>query len=241
MGRDCVLGQSQAWGHFMNTATVENKSVLYAGLLGLTAAILVGLGELLIQFTPDGGITDVKEYAFFNDVPSERLRLGHFLAVLCAPFYLFGYWHLCKMLEPGGRRLAYCVFFLGAYSFIIGAVWIGQRAFLGETVHAIQDGQATISLLTTFSGLNEPLVNVLRISVLLISIIWGMQIIRGNTLYPRWMAAIAPVIILATIFGLSLQYKTAEVYLLPAAMNLTHLIVFSASIAVWVSSRKSTN
>lgn len=208
--------------------------VLIAGLLGLAGAIIVGVGELLLQFTPQGGITDMEEYAFFNNVSSTRLAWGHYIAVLGAPLYLFGYWHICKLLEPGGRYLGYTVFFLGAYSFMVGAVWIGQRAFLGETVHAITQNDASLSLLQTFSGLNEPLVNVLRVSILMISVIWIAQIVRGKTLYPKPMVLAAPVLILAIIFGLSLTWKQAEIYLLPAAMNLTHFILFGLSIIVWM-------
>ena len=81
---------------------MQNNSgfITFAGIAGCIGAILVGIGEFSLQFTPNGGIEDVKDYLYFNDVSAERLSLGHFISVLSAPLYLLGYWHLSKNLNP---------------------------------------------------------------------------------------------------------------------------------------------
>ena len=66
----------------------QSKFITLAGLAGCLGAILVGVGEFSLQFTPNGGIEDVKDYLYFNDVSASRLSFGHFLAVLSAPLYI---------------------------------------------------------------------------------------------------------------------------------------------------------
>lgn len=200
------------------------------GWAGLLASILVGAGEFLLHFTPDGGIQDVHTYLFFNEVSEARLSLGHYIAVLSAPLYVLGYYFLSKQLEPAGPKQSKVVFVVGAYSFMIGAVWIGQRYFIGETVHAIAAGADIGSLLTSFSEHNEPLVNVLRVAMVIVSILWIKLILSGRTAFPKWLAIFSPIVLLASFAGLYFAKTTVGLYLFPIAMNATHFIVFGLAL-----------
>ncbi len=209
----------------------DKSAILLTGLAGLAAAILVGAGEFMLQFNPLGGY-ESPDYAYFGRIPIDRLTAGHFLAVLSAPLYVAGYWHIFKMLEPAGKKLSCLVFLLGGYSFIIGTAWISQRIFLGLTVHEINGGADLSGLLTAFAERNEPFVNVLRVAILLISAIWIFLIAGGKSHYPRWMAIFSPFLILASIFALYFVHPLVGLYILPIAMNLTHGVVFCLSLLV---------
>lgn len=204
--------------------------VTLAGWAGLAGAVLVGIGEFSMQFTLGGGIEDTKDYLYFNDISQSRLTIGHFISILSAPLYLLGYWHLSKKLEPAGKTLSQIFFFVGAYAFAVGTAWIGQRFFLATTVHAIADGAEIHSLLETFSAHNEPLVNVLRVAMLVVSIIWVLMIVRGGTEFPKWMAFFNPILLLATMFALYFLKTTVGQYVFPVAMNATHVVLFSLSL-----------
>jgi len=65
-----------------------------------------------MRFTPNGGIEDVKDYLYFNDVSAERLSFGHFIAVMSAPLYMLEYWFLSKKLEPAGPKQAKLFFLI---------------------------------------------------------------------------------------------------------------------------------
>ena len=93
-----------------------------------------------MQFAPNSDIMDVTDYLYFNEVSATRLSFGHFLTVLAAPLYMLGYWHLSKQLEPAGPKQSKAFFLIGAYAFAVGTAWIGQRFFLGATVHEIAAG-----------------------------------------------------------------------------------------------------
>ena len=200
------------------------------GWAGLLASILVGTGEFLLHFTPDGGIQDQTSYLFFNEVSEARLSAGHYIAVLSAPLYVLGYYFLSKQLEPAGRKQAKAVFVVGAYSFMIGAVWIGQRYFLGETVHAIADGNASQSLLTALSEHNEPLGECSqgRHAGGLHPLDQTYTI--GQDSLPEMVGYFQPHRPSRESCGTLLCRYHAGLYLFPIAMNVTHFIVFGLAL-----------
>lgn len=201
-----------------------------SGWAGLLGALLVGIGEFSLQFTPNGGIEDMTSYLFFNDISAQRLSFGHFIAVLSAPLYLLGYFFLSKQLEPAGQKQSKLFFLIGAYAFAVGGAWIGQRFFIGSTVHAIADGAQIGGLLTLFSEHNEPFVNVLRIAMGLVSVLWIKLILSGQTRFPKWMAIFSPIALLALMFALYFFKTTLGLYVFPVAMNAAHFIVFGLAL-----------
>lgn len=208
----------------------SSKFLAFAGFAGCLGAMLVGIGEFSMQFTPNGGIEDVTDYLYFNDVSQARLSFGHFIAVLSAPLYMLGYWYLSKKLEPAGPKQAKLFFLIGAYAFAVGTAWIGQRFFLAATVHEIAAGQNLKQLLTVFSEHNEPFVNVLRLAMLLVSILWIKLILTGKTAFPKWMAIFSPIVLLALMFALYFFKTKIGLYVFPVAMNATHFIVFALAM-----------
>jgi len=175
----------------------------------------------------------LKDYLYFNDVSAERLSFGHFIAVMSAPLYMLEYWFLSKKLEPAGPKQAKLFFLIGAYAFAVGTAWIGQRFFLATTVHEIASGQDLKGLLSTFSEHNEPFVNVLRLAMLLVSVLWIKLILTGKTAFPKWMAIFSPIVLLAFMFALYFFKTTIGLYVFPVAMNATHFIVFA--LAMWTT------
>lgn len=213
----------------MSTAPPSRDLLLGYGFAGLAGAILTGLGEGLLQLSP--GANDIDpDYAYFAQIPEARLFLGHSVSIASAPLYLAGYWHLTGNLLAYHRRARLIVFVACAYAFIIGTVWIGQRAFLGLTVQAIDTGRADAILLAGFSALNEPLVNVLRFTLLAFSVIWILRIASGGSHYPRWMAVLSPAVLIAVIFGAYFLWPVPGSWLAATALNTAHAVLFSASL-----------
>ena len=183
-----------------------------------------------MQFAPNSNIMDVTDYLYFNEVSAARLSFGHFLTVLAAPLYMLGYWHLSKQLEPAGPKQSKAFFLIGAYAFAVGTAWIGQRFFLGTTVHEIAAGGDLKPLLTIFSEHNEPFINVLRLAMLITSVIWIKLILTGKTAFPKWMAIFSPIVLLVTMVMLYIFNTKIGHYVLPVAMNASHFIVFALAM-----------
>ena len=205
------------------------SSARIAGAIGLLGALLTGLGEGLLQYAPGADFADAA-YRYFNAIPISRQSAGHFIAVLAAPLYLPGYWHLTRNIAPARPRLSNALFFLCAYAFIIGEAWMAERYFLAATAHAIEAGAAAPALLEDFSRHNEPFVNALRVAIAAFSLAWIVLIASGKSRYPRFMAVFSPGLVLGVIFLVWLAAPSIGDKLLPTAMNTAHAIVFALSL-----------
>ena len=220
------------------------NTLLWTGIAGFLAALFVGIGEFTLQYSPLGGY-EKEGYGYFANVAKDKLTIGHFFSVLAAPLYILGYWHLGQMFVHGGSKVyGWIITLLGGYAFMVGNAWLGGRIYLALTSHEIANTpDAGIvdqlrALLTDFGVHNEPLVNALRLAMVVVSVFWVWRIAIGKTLYPRWVAIFSPALMLALIFTVYFSGLSAGLWLLPAAMNVVHLILFSLSLYALSKVRK---
>ena len=222
--------------------TKHRDALLWTGVAATVGALVVGIGEFMFQYSPRGGY-EGHDYLYFLDVSRWRLTAGHFLGVLAAPVYLIGYWHVGQMLRPAGKALAAMVFGLGVYAFAIGDVWLGGRVNLALVVQARDAApesqkQLLSDLLQDIGAHNEPLINIVRVLILIISLLSAWGIIRGRSYYPRWTVAVLPMVLLVAIFASYAILPALGGLLLPAAMNIAHVIFFAAS--TWIAAGLQT-
>jgi len=192
------------------------------GLIGLLAATLTGLGEFLLHYDPLARFAGDAPYAFFLDTSAMRLSMGHFVAILGIPFYLVGCWHIYLMLKPGGRNLAFNIFLVGSFGFVFGGVWIGSRALIGQ-IAQISDPSIT-PLVGFYQEHYESLLQVVRVTTLLVSlgIVW--LVVRGKTRLPRWMAATAPIFGILACFAVYFLAPGIGKYIMPIALNVAFFV-----------------
>ncbi|MDZ4115415.1 MAG: DUF6796 family protein [Xanthomonadaceae bacterium] len=207
------------------------RLLLLTGVLGALGALLVGIGEFMMQFSPAGGY-EAADYGYFAQVPAWRLSFGHFLGALAAPLYLAGYVHVYLAMRPAPMWLRNTVLLLGIYGFVIGDVWLGSRVYLGLIVQAQAGGLDATALLAQAAAHNEPLIQVVRVVIGLASLLFVGAVLSRRTLYPRWMAAFSPIALLAAVFVSYATIPAIGVYLLPTAMNIAHFTFFMLSMLV---------
>jgi len=220
----------------------RQRTVVLAGILGILGAALVGAGEFSLHYTPTHEYHD--DYHFFLGIPGWRLTLGHFLSILSVPLYFVGYWHVFQCLRPAAGWLRRLFFGIGVYSFAVGGVWIGSRAYLALLIQAQEahDGatrEALVQLLETASFYNEQLILVLRVAILISSGLFVVLTATGRTSYPRWAAFFNPILLVAAAFGLYFTLPAIGGYVMPIAMNVAHVIFFSVS--TWLCTRMSAD
>ena len=200
-----------------------------AGVLGLLAAILVGAGEFLLHFDALGRFAEGSAYEFMRGINAERTTIGHFIGVLSAPFYIIGFWHIMKMLEPANALASRIAFAIMSYGIIVGAVWIGSRAGISTIVNSTSMVNP-MSFISLYELRYENLLQVTRLSVLFFSVIFIWLVLTGRSHYPRWMALLNPIFLILASFAIWVIAPVVGVYLMPIALNVAFALLFLFSI-----------
>jgi len=197
------------------------------GLIGLCGAVLVGSGEFLLHFDPLARFSE--GYAFMADISSQQLTLGHFLAAVGIPLYFVGLWHIYLMLKEADPRLAFAGFAIASYGFVMGAIWMGSRASIGSLQH-YPELIAGTDLVALYELRYETLLQVIRITTLVLSAIYVYLVLRGGTRYPKWMAALNPIMLIVASFLIYLIVPAIGKYMMPIALNIAFGVFFVCSL-----------
>ena len=217
--------------------TTQRQFLVLTGVIGLIAAILVGIGEFLLhfdslaRFSADG-------FAFMLAASDERQTVGHFFGVLGAPLYLVGCWHIYLMLKPANQTLALIGFLVSAYGFMIGADWISSRASIGALVHFQESGGSIDDLVQLYELRYESLLTVIRITTVVLSLIFIYLVLTGRSHYRKWQAIFNPIVLLVMNFVIYAISPAIGKYLMPIALNVAFGIFFTMSV---IQARKLHN
>ncbi|MEH6517568.1 MAG: DUF6796 family protein [Halioglobus sp.] len=208
----------------------KQRIMVLTGVVGLMAAILVGIGEFLLHFDPlarfgSGG------FDFMLAASEDRQTAGHFLGVLAAPLYVVGCWHIYLMLKPANQKLALVGFFASAYGFMIGADWISSRASIGALVHFHESGGSMGGLVELYHLRYESLLSVVRVTTAGLSFIFIYLALTGRSHYEKWQAILNPIVLLLMSFVIYAVAPGVGKYLMPIALNVAFGIFFLMSIA----------
>ena len=197
------------------------------GIIGLIGAIICGTAEFLLHFDPQARFTG--GYDFMADISDSRLTAGHFLAVFGGTLYFVGVWHIAEMLRPAGEKLSRALFIIGSFGFVYGGMWMSSRAMIGSIVHHPEIVEGT-NLVELYVLRLETLLQVIRITTLVISIIYIVMVLTGKSRYPKWMAATSPIVLLLMNFVIYLTVPSIGKYVMPIALNVGFTVFFLLSL-----------
>lgn len=207
----------------------QQQVLMLTGVIGLMAAILVGIGEFLLHFDTLARFSE-DSYEFMLAASDERQTIGHFFGVLGAPLYVVGCWHIYLMLKPANQTLAFIGFLTSAYGFMIGADWIASRATIGALVHFQEAGGNIEGLVPLYQLRYESLLSVIRVTTLAISLIFIYLTLTGRSHYQKWQAIFSPILLLVMCFVTYVISPPIGKYLMPIALNVAFGVFFLMSI-----------
>ena len=196
------------------------------GILGLIGALICGTGEFLLHFDPQARFSG---YDFMADISEARLTAGHFFAVFGVPLYFVGVWHIAEMLRPAGAKLSKVLMIIGWIGFVYGAMWMSSRAMIGSIAHHPELIECT-NLVELYELRLETLLQIIRITTLVISGIYIKMVLTGNSRYPKWMAATSPIVLLLMNFVIYLTVPSIGKYVMPIALNVGFSVFFLLSL-----------
>ncbi len=208
---------------------MTKSTIVLTGLVGLLGAVLTGVGEFILHF--DALARFGAENEFFEGISDQRTTIGHFVGVLGAPLYLVGCWHIKLMLQPANKIWSMTAFFVAAYGFAVGAVWIGSRASISALVNAPTSPEI-VQLIGLYDFRYETLLQIIRVTVLALSVIYIWLTLTGRSHYPKWMAALNPILLILVSFIVYAVTPSIGKYLMPIALNVAFIVLFVASIMI---------
>ena len=205
------------------------NQIKLTGLLGLLGAVLCGTGEFLLHFDECRLGLGKTGFDFMINTSEARLNAGHFFAVFGVPLYFVGVWHIAEMIKPAGQMMSKVLFLIGSFGFLYGAMWMSSRSSIGSLVHHADLIKDT-NLIELYNLRCESLLNIIRITTLVISIIHIKQVLTGLTRYPKWMAATSPIVLLVMNFIVLLVAPEVGRYVAPIALNVGFSLFFLLSL-----------
>jgi hypothetical protein len=206
-----------------------------AGILGAACGIA---GDALLTYSQEvpGGTPyrweDVQ--ALVRTIPFERQLAGHFLGVLGLPLSLLGFRALCDGIRPAGRAWWLSGWVTTVAVYVIGTVYHGQLALLGSALRALDrigasDAQLVDQYFITMWG---P-IGAVGLGAGLLSLWFPAAVLLRPTVYPRWMAALSPGLLMGAIVGAAkLCPEPVRMFLELTVFNLAALILLVAAAAV---------
>lgn len=202
--------------------------LIITGLAGLLAASLVGVGEYLLHFD-DLARFNATDYDFMLDTPIERATLGHFIGVFGATLYPIGCYHIYLMLRPANHRVAFAAFLISAFGFIVGVVWIGSRASIAALVQ-LPTSPEIAGLIELYGLRYETLLQVIRLTTLILSVIIIWLSLTGQSHYPKWIALFNPIVLIIANFILFMLVPSIGKHTMPIALNVAFFVFFALSL-----------
>ena len=134
------------------------------------------------------------------------------------------------MLRPANQKLAFIGFLISAYGFMIGADWISSRASIGAIVHFHESGGSVAGLVQLYQLRYESLLSVVRITTVVISLIFIYLALTGRSHYRKWQAIFSPIVLLLMNFVIYAINSDVGKYLMPIALNVGFGLFFLMSV-----------
>lgn len=225
------------WGERMGIETCKAGTVRILGMVGIIGVLLTIVSDLVLLGRPDTGYSFFKlGTASMTVIENWRITAGTFAGVVMLPFQIAGLISLYQGLKPSGRFLPAAVLLMDAHALIMGVAFHTSYAFIagGWKLFAAGPGNVdALGLVTDFDFYWKLFVVIMFSELAVGSIIFIVLVLKGKTLYPRWMAAFNPLFVTAFML-LMIPVIPSPVggFVGPAVLNLSTLIFFVLSTAL---------
>ena len=202
--------------------------LMITGFAGLLAASLVGLGEYLLHYDALARFS-AQGYDYMLGIPAARSTAGHFFGVFGATLYPLGCYHIYLMLRPANARWAFIAFLVSAFGFMVGVVWIGSRASIAALIQLPPSAEIQY-LIDLYVLRYETLLQVIRFTTLILSVLIVWLALSGRSHYAKWVAVFNPAVLILVNFALFLLVPGIGKHTMPIALNVAFFIFFIVSL-----------
>jgi len=186
---------------------MEFNHINIAGLIALLGAFLYAIGDVLL-LASRVNIDEYPKLKPFAKLLSDsekmiklspnRMMWGALTGVFATPLVLIGFWQVHQGLSGANVWVIGATVGLFGIASVIGAFVHGSFFYMGEYVHALNDvNEDSQDVITKMLERHKKVLIFtyapLLLFIIIASAIFSTTVWSGETLFPKWMAAINPV------------------------------------------------
>ena len=206
---------------------LQNQKALC--LVGIVAAVIAAVADLVLQLTGDTSHLGSKVYAYLLDVSHDRLLFGHFVGITAILVEILGFWGVALGINRRSPRL----WFVGISSvaYAVGAAFHAMFASIGLALQfAAKSGASSdflAGLATAIWPAHHGLGAVTLAGIVLQSLLFSSSVALGRSTYPRWLAVCSPLPIIVLFALVTHVVPSTRLVLLPAGINIANGLFFA--------------
>lgn len=200
----------------------SNKNLLLA--TSIIAAIIGCVADVLLLYHPDGNY-HLGDYQFFLGISKERIIPGYYLGVLFIAFELIGFWLVSKAIFPKEKQKDRLFFASLCFLFLLGIVYHAAVTFIGVIIKEADNG---LEIIQQYQSLFRPLEIIMGVFLVIPTFFIIQRILKGVTLFPKWIVFFNPVLIYGIVILLYLFIPVIGNFLIVAGFNLSNGIFLAA-------------
>jgi hypothetical protein len=211
------------------------KFVLIMGLIGITGVLLTIISDFILIGRPSSS------NAFFKlgtesmaDLSQWRITVGAFLGIIVIPIQIVGLATIYYGLKSAGKIKAIIIVLTTAHTLMMAVAFHTSYAFIASGWNLYYElGTKDIvaeKMINRFGYYWRIIIIIMSVELILSSAYFVFLILRGNTLYPKWMALFSPFCVLLYMYPVVLiAPKPFGGFIAPAFLNLATLVFFILS------------
>jgi hypothetical protein len=211
------------------------KFVLIMGLIGITGVLLTIISDFILIGRPSSS------NAFFKlgtesmaDLSQWRITVGAFLGIIVIPIQIVGLTTIYYGLKSAGKIKAIIIVLTTAHTLMMAVAFHTSYAFIASGWNLYYElGTRDLiaeKMINRFGYYWKIIIIIMSVELILSSAYFVFLILRGNTLYPKWMALFSPFCVLLYMYPVVLiAPKPIGGFIAPAFLNLATLVFFILS------------
>lgn len=206
----------------------SNKNSLF--IVSISACLLGCIADVLLLYSPLGNY-HLGDYQFFQDISKERMIPGYYLGILFIAFELLGFWVVSKAVYPEEASKNKLFFVSISFLFLLGIIYHAAITFIGIFIKEVDNG---LDIIHAYQSLFRPLEIIMGLFLVLVTFFIVSRIIKGVTLFPKWIIFFNPVLVYGLLILLYFLIPIIGNFLIVAGFNFSNGIFLTAcTYALW--------
>lgn len=203
------------------------------GISATFAALMISIADFMLEFSHEYGVSSEIIEPIWEFMPEWRFSYSIYICAFLIPFYILGFWLLYKVLKKSNKKFAMLIFVLFSYGVIMGSPLIHTVMSMNPIIYKFGIARGI-----DINIINELIANKMTSVIfpvflihylttwIIAPILLFVFIIRGKSIFSRWVAFINPLIFLIVgMVGLFI-FPKIFIYLTPGSINKGNALLF---------------